>query len=82
MNAKPTLARPHVGRTIIAAALSAGVAITLLTTVTGLFQRDGEPLAQTVVAEHACADHAFVSEREVCMRLFMATSRVRSVASR
>ena len=82
MNAKPTLAHPRVGTTIVAAALSALIAIGLLSAVAGLFLRDGAPLAQIVIAEHACADYAFVSEREACMRLFLATSHVQRVASR
>ena len=82
MNAKPTLARRHVVTTTVAAALSALIAIGLLTTVTGLFQRDGTPFEQLVIAEHACANYAFVSERETCVRLYLAASRFRNVASR
>jgi len=82
MNAKPTLARPHVVTTIIAAALSSFIAIGLLSAVTGLFQRDGAPFEQVVIAEHACTNYAFVSERETCVRLFLAASRVRKLASR
>jgi hypothetical protein len=82
MNARPVLPRRPAATTFIAAALAALVAIGLLGTVAGLFQRDGAPLEQLAVAERACADRAFVSEREVCMRLFLAASRVRSVASR
>jgi hypothetical protein len=82
MNAKPTLARPHVVTTIVAAALSALIAIGLLSAVIGLFQRDGTPFEQVVIAEHACANYAFLSERETCVRLSLAASRVRNVASR
>ena len=82
MNAKPTLASPHVVTTIIAAALATLIAIGLLTAVTGLFQRDGAPFEQLVIAEHACANYAFVSERETCVRLYLSTSRVQNVASR
>ncbi len=82
MNTKPTLAHPRLATTIAAAALSAVIAIGLLTAVTGLFQRDGAPLEQVVIAEHACADHAFISEREACVRLHLAASRVQNVASR
>ena len=82
MNAKPTLARPHVVTSIIAAALATLIAIGLLTAVTGLFQRDGAPFEQLVIAEHACATYAFVSERETCVRLYLAASRVQNVASR
>src|SRR5437773_4594917 len=82
MNAKPTLARPRVVTTIAAAALSTVIAIGLLTTVTGLFQRDGAPFEQAVIAEHACANHTFISEREACVRLYLAASRVQNAASR
>ena len=82
MNAKPTLGRPHVVTTLVAAALATLIAIGLLTAVTGLFQRDGAPFEQLVIAEHACANYAFVSERETCVRLYLAASRVQNVASR
>ena len=82
MNAKPTLARRHVVTNIVAAALSALIAIGLLTAVTDLFQRDGAPFEQVVIAEHVCANGAFISEREACVRLYLAASRVRNVASR
>jgi hypothetical protein len=82
MNAKPTLARPHVATTVVAAALSALIAIGLLSAVTGVFQRDGAPFEQVVAAERACTNHEFASEREACVRLFLAASRVRNVASR
>jgi hypothetical protein len=82
MNAKPALARPHFVTTIVATALSALIAIGLLTAVTGLFQRDGAPFEQVVIAEDTCADYAFVSERQTCVRLYLAASRVRTVASR
>jgi len=81
MNAKPTLARPRVVTTV-AAALSTVIAIGLLTAVTGLFQRDGAPFEQVVIAEHACANHTFISEREACVRSYLAASRIRTVASR
>jgi hypothetical protein len=82
MNAKLVLARPHIGTTIVATVLSVLIGIGLLAAVAGLFLRDGAPLEQVVIAEHACADYAFVSERETCMRSFLAASPVRSVASR
>jgi hypothetical protein len=82
MNAKPTLARPHVVTTLVAVALSTLIAIGLLTAVTGLFQRDGAPFEQLVTAEHACATYALVSERETCVRQYLAASRLQNVASR
>ena len=81
MNAKPGLARPHVVTTIVAAALSALIAIGLFSAVIGLFQRDGAPFEQVVIAEHDCTNYAFVSEREACVRLYLASSRVLNVAS-
>jgi len=82
MNAKPTLARPHIVTTIVAAVFSCLIAIGLLTGVTDLVQRDGAPFERVVTAEHACANHAFVSEREACVRSYLAASQVRNVASR
>ena len=82
MNAKPTLARPHIAATMVAAALSILIAIGLLTAVTGLFQRAGAPFEQVVIAEHACASKVFVSESEACVRSQLAASRVQNVASR
>jgi hypothetical protein len=82
MNAKSTLTRRHVVTTAVAAALSALIAIGLLTAVTDLFQRDGVPFEQVVIAEDACANYAFVSERATCVRLYLAASRFRNVASR
>ena len=81
MNAKPVLARPHVVATIVAAALSALIAIGLLSAVIGLFQGHGAPFEQVVIAEHACTNYEFVSEREACVRLYVAPSRVSNVAS-
>jgi hypothetical protein len=81
MNAKPVLAGPHVVTTFVAAALSALIAIGLLSAITGLFQRDGAPFEHVVIAERACANYAFVSEREACVQLFLATFHVRNLAS-
>jgi hypothetical protein len=66
---------------MVAAALSILIAIGLLTAVTGLFQRDGAPFEQVVIAEHAGASNVFVSERETCVRSPLTTLRVQNVAS-
>ena len=81
MNAKPVLARRHILTTMVAATLSILMAIALLIAVTGLFQRDGTPFEQRVIAERVCAS-AFVSERENCVRLYLAASRLWNIASR
>jgi hypothetical protein len=82
MSGKPTLARPPVATTVVAAALAALIAIGLPSAVSGVFQRAVAPFEQVVVAEHACTNHAFASEREACVRWFLTASRVRNVASR
>ena len=82
MNAKPAFARRHVAVPATAAVLSVLIALGLLSAVTGLFQRDGAPFEQVVAAEQACADHTFVSEREICVRSYLAASRVQNLASR
>lgn len=68
MNAKPALARPHFLPCTIAALLSAVISAGLLGAVSGLFHSDGIPFGKVVAAERTCRDHAFVSEREECVR--------------
>lgn len=82
MNTKPVLARLSISMTIIAAALSFLVSIGFLVAVTELFARDGTPLQNVVVAERACSELAFVSDRDACIRRFLAASDHRRVASR
>jgi hypothetical protein len=82
MNAKSALAQPHVGTKLVAAALSALIGISLLSAVTGLFQRNGTPFDQVVAAERACADRAYVSEIETCVRSNLAASRLQRIAGR
>jgi len=50
--------------------------------VSRLFQRDGTPFEQVAIAEHACANHPFMSEREACVRSYLAASRVQNAAGR
>ena len=78
MNARPVLPRRPVSMTLAAAALSILVTLGLLNAVAGLFLRDGMPLEQLVIAEHACADYSFVSERATCMRAFLGAPRIAS----
>jgi hypothetical protein len=81
MNTKPVLTRP-LGTAIVAAASSFLITIGLFTAVAGLFLREGTPLHNVAIAERACSDVAFVSERGVCMRLFLAAAYDRRIASR
>jgi hypothetical protein len=82
MYAKPTFRRSSPFSITIAAALATFIAIGLLTAVAFLFQRDGKPLEQLAAAEHACTQHAYVSEREACMREWLAAARASTVASK
>ena len=81
MNIQPVLPRP-LGTTSVAAALSILITIGLFTAVAGLFQRDGTPLHNVAMAERACSELAFVSEREACVRSFLTAAYDRRVASR
>lgn len=56
----------------VIAALAVVVATGSLAAVTVMFQSAGTPYAQVVAAERACADRAFVSEREHCMQEWLA----------
>jgi hypothetical protein len=82
MNATPAFARRSAAVHVAAAALAVLIGLGTLGAVTGMFQREGTPFEQLVAAEQACADRTFVSEREACVRLFIAATRVQNVASR
>ncbi|MEP6941692.1 MAG: hypothetical protein ABI981_02080 [Betaproteobacteria bacterium] len=82
MNAKSTFASPSSLSITVAAALATVIAIGLLTAVAILFQRDGAPMEKLAAAERACTQHVYVSEREACMREWLAASRTPKVASK
>ncbi len=82
MKATPTFTRPHGIGLTLAAALSAVIGIGMLTAVTDLFQSRGEPMGQLAAAERACATWTFVSDREACMREWIAASQGDRVANR
>ena len=69
MNATLKLPRCHPITSALAAVLSVVIALVLLGGVTELFQRDGTPFEQLVVAEHA--NYAYASEREACTRAYL-----------
>jgi len=82
MNMNSTLKRSR-GLTAFVAAMSASVvAIGILTAVTELFLRSGTPMERLVVAERACIHYPYVSEREACMRQWLASARSPSMANR
>ena len=82
MNAKPTLPRPSSLSTTVAAALATFSSIGVLTAIALLFQHDGVPMGQLAAAERACTQYAYVSEREACMREWLAAAHVSNVASK
>ena len=81
MYAKTTFSQPSSLSTIVSAGLATFIAIGLLTGVAFLFQRDGAPLERLAAAERACTQHVYVSEREACMREWLAASAA-NVASK
>lgn len=80
MNRNPTLHRRHGVAVTFAAALATLIAVGILAGVTGLFQSRGAPMAQLAAAERACADQTYVSDRENCMREWIAAASGYSVA--
>jgi hypothetical protein len=50
--------------------------------VTALFLGDGLPFEQAVIAERACGESAFLSDRQACVRAFIAAAQRPAVASR
>ena len=57
---------------VVAAALAAAITVGIFSGVVELFQHDGRPLERLAAAERACASRAYVSEREACMREWLA----------
>ena len=82
MNATPTYASPSSLAITVAAAMATFIAVGLLTGVAFLFQRDGAPMEQLAAAERACTQHVYVSEREACMREWLAAAHASNVASK
>ena len=72
MHPPPTFRRASSFSTTVAAVLATLIAMAVLTAVAFLFQRDGKPLEKLAAAEHACVQYVYVSEREACMREWLA----------
>jgi hypothetical protein len=82
MNAKSTFPQPSSLSTTVIAAVAAFIAVGVLISVAFLFQRDGAPMERLVTAEHACSQHAYISDRETCVREWLAVSQSFRVASK
>ena len=82
MISRPTFPRTSSFAITITAALATLIAVGLLTTIAFMFQRDGKPMEQLAAAERACIQRVYVSEREACMREWLAAARASNVASK
>jgi hypothetical protein len=82
MNGKPAFPLSNSFSIAIAATLATLITIGVLTAVAILFQRDGKPLEQLAAAQRACMRHVYLSERESCMREWLATLPASNVASK
>ena len=75
MTTKPILPHPRALICFIAAVLAGTITAGIFSGVTNLLQRNGMPFEQQVAAERACADRAYLSEREACVRQWLAGRR-------
>jgi hypothetical protein len=80
MHAKVNLGSTSSIMTVAAAALAAFIALGILSTVVSLFQSRGAPMERLAAAERACVSHAYQSEREACMKQWLAQSLAADVA--
>lgn len=82
MNAKLNFATANSIQTVAAATLAAVLAMGILWAVVSLFQSRGVPMERLAAAERACVQHAYQSEREACMKQWIAESSATPVAAR
>ncbi|HEY5283332.1 MAG TPA: hypothetical protein VIM14_11140 [Polyangia bacterium] len=82
MTAKSTFPRRSPLSITVPAALASLIAVGLFTAIAFLFQHDGRPLQQLAAAERACTQHVYMSERESCMREWLAAARAANLASK
>lgn len=82
MNAKLNLGSTSSIMTVAAAALAAFIAVGMLSAVVSLFQSRGAPMERLTAAERACVSHAYQSEREACMKQWLAGSTKTNVVHR
>lgn len=68
--------------TVITSAAAVLIALGILIGTTMLFQSRGKPMAELATAERACAGQTNVSDRERCMREWVATTHGDRLAAR
>ena len=74
MRAHRTFARGSSLGTVITSAVATLITLGILTGTTMLFQSRGKPMAELAAAERACAGRANVSDRERCIREWVAAA--------
>src|SRR5215470_5535972 len=72
--ANPAFPRRSGLGTVIASAVATLIALGILIGTTMLFQSRGMPMAELAAAERACAGQTYVSDRERCMREWVAAA--------
>jgi len=75
---QPRALRP--AQTFTAATAATVVSLALLWGVVTLFQSRGAPLEELAAAERACASQVYVSDREACMKQWIAENQRTRVA--
>lgn len=80
MRAIPALPRHGGLGMVIASAAATLIALGILIGTTMLFQSRGKPMAELSAAERACAGQSYLSDRERCMRQWVAAAHGDCVA--
>ena len=75
---QPRALRP--AQTFTAATAATVMSLALLWGVVTLFQSRGAPLEELAAAERACASQVYVSDREACMKQWIAENQRTRVA--
>jgi hypothetical protein len=75
---QPRAFRP--AQTFTAATAATVISLALLWGVVTLFQSRGAPLEELAAAERACASQVYVSDREACMKQWIAENQRTRVA--
>lgn len=70
------------GEKLVALLVAMGISIGMLGAVVALFTSEGAPFAEAMVAERACSEYAFASERGQCMQSFVASAHRHVIAGR
>ena len=76
---QPRALRP--AQTFTAATAATVISLALLWGVVTLFQSRGAPLEELAAAERACASQVYVSDREACMKQWIAENQRTRVAA-